>query len=66
MSRKKKLILITVDTDKDNDYLADALRVDLTFKLRPFVPGETAELVTLRGEQVSVMDLKDLIPEELS
>jgi hypothetical protein len=61
----KKLILVTVDTDKENDYLADALSVELVFKLRPFVPGETAELVKLRGEEVTVLDFKDLIPEEL-
>ena len=59
----KKMIIVTVDTDKDSDWIADALSVELVLKLRPFVPGETAELLKLKAECVSVMDLKDLLPE---
>jgi hypothetical protein len=56
-----KLLLITVETDKDNDYLADALVAELTLKLRPFVPGETAELLKLKAECISVIDLGGLL-----
>lgn len=56
-----KLILITVDTDKDCDYLADAVSVEITFKLRPFVPGETAELLKVKAEGISVLELGDLL-----
>jgi hypothetical protein len=56
-----KLILITVDTDKDPNWLADALSAEVVLKLRPFVPGETAELLKLKAEGVSVIDLGDLM-----
>jgi hypothetical protein len=58
---KKKLLLITVDTDKDDDYLEDALHVELVLKLRPFVPGETAELVKLRAGNLVVIDVDGLL-----
>jgi hypothetical protein len=55
----RKLLLIAVETDKNNDYLADALSVEVTLKLRPFVPNETVELLKLKGLDIAVLDQKD-------
>lgn len=56
-----KLILLTVETDKDNDYLADALSAEVVFKLRPFVPGDIAKMLRLKATGVSVVELGDLL-----
>jgi hypothetical protein len=65
----KKLILLTVDTGLEDDYLQDALYAELVVKLRPFVPGETAELHKLRATNLVVIDvgklLSDLEGEEI-
>ncbi len=52
----KKLILLVVDTDKDNTYLEDAVSIELTLKLRPWLSGETAEMLKLTGESMVVLD----------
>jgi hypothetical protein len=58
---KRKLIMVTVDTDKEDAWLEDCLSGYLTLKLRPFVPDETAELVTLPVRRVIVAgDVEDL------
>ena len=57
----KKLILITVNTEKENAYLEDALRVELTLKLRPFVPGETAELLKLSVKSMVVLNADEVL-----
>lgn len=56
----KKLILVTVDTDKEDNYLADALSAKIVFRLRNFVPGEPDELVRLAVENMVVIDMKEL------
>ena len=59
----KKLILVTVDTNKEDDYLEDMLAGELTLKLRPFVPGETAELVKLKVIKLKVAaTTRDFLP----
>lgn len=59
----KKLILVTVDTDRDDAFLEDMLSGELNLKLRPFVPGETAELVKLKALEVKVVaTTRDLLP----
>jgi hypothetical protein len=59
----KKLILVTVDTNKDDAFLEDMLAGELTLKLRPFVPGDTAELVKLKALKVKVVaTTRDFLP----
>jgi hypothetical protein len=57
----RKLILLTVDTDLGDDYMEDALFAELVLKLRPFVPGETAELHKLRASHLVVIDVERLL-----
>lgn len=60
-----KLILLTVESDLDPDALADALTAELVLKLRPEAQGETAELVRLQPNKITVLELRDLIGELL-
>jgi hypothetical protein len=57
----KNLILITVNTEKENAYLEDAVGVELVLKLKPFVPHETAELLKLSVRSMVVLNADEVI-----